>query len=100
MLLGGGFAGLLVLLVTSIVIVETGVYPRWLAWLGLVAAIALLFDVLYLNILPFWSWVCSATAVRGAAGLPWPVEVPVHIGLCTGRHGFTARRPWFIRTAA
>jgi hypothetical protein len=63
LLLGGGFAGILLLLAASVVIYQTGVLPRWLAWLGIVAAIALLFDVIYLNILPFWAWVFVASVV-------------------------------------
>jgi hypothetical protein len=63
LLLGGGFAGLLVLLAVSGASFRTGVYPRWLAWLGIVAAIGLLFDVVYLNILPFWVWVFIAAVV-------------------------------------
>jgi hypothetical protein len=63
LLLGGGFAGLLVLLAVSVVILSTGVYPRWLAWLGILAAMVLLFDVLYLTIFPFWGWVLIASVV-------------------------------------
>jgi hypothetical protein len=63
LLLGGGFTGLLLLLAASLVIIRTGLFPRWLAWLGIVAAIALLFDILYLNILPFWAWVLIASIV-------------------------------------
>ena len=63
LLLGAGFAGLLLLLATSVAIFRAGVFPRWLAWLGIVAAIALLFDVIYLNILPFWVWVFIASIV-------------------------------------
>jgi hypothetical protein len=60
---GGGFAGLLVVLATSIAIFRTGVFPRWLAWLGIVAALVLLFDVIYLTIFPFWTWVFIASIV-------------------------------------
>jgi hypothetical protein len=63
LLLGGGFAGILFLLAASVVIFQTEVLPRWLAWLGIVAAIALLFDVIYLNILPLWAWVLVASIV-------------------------------------
>src|SRR5262245_10589787 len=38
LLLGGGFAGILVLLAASVVILRTGLFGRWLAWLGIVAA--------------------------------------------------------------
>jgi hypothetical protein len=63
LLLGGGFAGLLLLLAASVVILRTGVLARWLAWLGIVAAIVLLFDVIYRNITPFWLWVLIACIV-------------------------------------
>jgi Domain of unknown function (DUF4386) len=63
LLLGGGFAGLLVLLAAALAIFRTGVFPRWLAWLGIVAAIVLLFDVIYGNIFPFWVWVFVASIV-------------------------------------
>jgi hypothetical protein len=63
LLLGAGFAGLLLLLAASVVILRTAVLPKWLAWLGIVAAIALLFDLIYLNILPFWVWVFIASIV-------------------------------------
>jgi hypothetical protein len=45
------------------VIHRTSVLPRWLAWLGIVAAIALVFDVVYINIFPFWTWVGIASIV-------------------------------------
>jgi hypothetical protein len=63
LLLGGGFAGLLLLLAASAVILRTGVFPRWLAGLAIVAAVTLLFDVLYLNVTPFWVWVFIASIV-------------------------------------
>ena len=61
LLLGGGFAGILVLLATSALIFRTGVLPRWLAWLGIPVAIALVVDVTYMNILPFVGWVLVAS---------------------------------------
>jgi hypothetical protein len=63
LLLGGGFSGILVLLATSAVIPRTGVLPRWLGGLAIAAAIALLFDAVYLTILPFWGWVLIASVV-------------------------------------
>jgi hypothetical protein len=39
------------------------VVPRWLAWLGFVVAVVLLFDVLYVNIVPFLIWVLAAAIV-------------------------------------
>jgi hypothetical protein len=63
LLLGGGFAGILLLLATSTLIFRTGVLPRWLAWLGIPVAIALVVDVTYMNILPFVGWVLVASIV-------------------------------------
>jgi hypothetical protein len=42
---------------------QTRVLPRWLAWLGIVVAIALLFDVVYVNIVPLLIWVLAASIV-------------------------------------
>jgi hypothetical protein len=60
---GAGFAGLLVVLATSVASFRTGVFPRWLAWLGIVAAIVLLLDVIYVTIFPFWTWVFIVSIV-------------------------------------
>ena len=63
LLLGGGFAGILLLVATSIVIVRTAVLPRWLAAFGVLIAITLAVDVTYMNIVPLLVWVISASAV-------------------------------------
>ena len=63
LLLGGGFAGILLVLTACIVSFQTGVLPRWLAWLGIVVAIVLLFDVIYVNIVPLLVWVLAACIV-------------------------------------
>jgi hypothetical protein len=63
LLLGGGFAGLFLVLIASVVIFQTRVLPRWLAWLGFVVAIVLVFDVIYVNIVPFLVWVLAASIV-------------------------------------
>jgi uncharacterized protein DUF4386 len=63
LLLGAGFAGLVLVLTASVVSLQTGVLPRWLGWLGIVAAIVLLFDVLYVNIVPLLVWVLAASIV-------------------------------------
>jgi Domain of unknown function (DUF4386) len=61
LLLGGGFAGILLVLATSVLAFRTRVLPRWLAWFGIVVAIALVFDVTYMNILPLVAWVGVAS---------------------------------------
>ena len=75
---GAGFAGLLVLVASSVVILRTGVYPRWLGWLGIVAAVVLLFDIVYLTIFPFWTWVFVASLVMTVRrNQPAPTVDPV-----------------------
>ena len=61
LLLGGGFAGILLVLATSMLIFRTRVLQRWLAWFGILVAIALVFDVTYMNILPLVAWVLFAS---------------------------------------
>jgi hypothetical protein len=63
LLLGGGFGGFLLIVATSIVSLQTGVLPRWFAWLGIVVAIVLPFDLIYLNIIPLVVWVLIASIV-------------------------------------
>jgi hypothetical protein len=63
LLLGGGFAGILLLAATSILIFRTRVLPRWLAWFGIIVAVSLVFDVTYTNILPLVAWVLGASIV-------------------------------------
>jgi hypothetical protein len=63
LLLGGGFSGILVILAAVVAIFRTRVFPRWLAWVGIVASIVLLFDVVYVTIFPFWTWVLVASIV-------------------------------------
>jgi hypothetical protein len=58
---GGGFAGILLVVTTSVLTFRTRVLPRWLAWFGILAAISLVFDVTYGNILPFVGWVGVAS---------------------------------------
>jgi hypothetical protein len=75
LLLGGGFAGILLVAATSILVFRTGVLPRWLAWLGIPVAVALVVDVTYMNILPFVGWVLVASItllMRQEATVPAP----------------------------
>jgi hypothetical protein len=63
LLLGGGFSGILLVVASCIVSFRTGALPRWLAWLGVLAAILLLFDVIYVSIAPLLAWVVIASIV-------------------------------------
>jgi len=62
-LFGGGFTAIVLVLTTSIVTLQTGVFPPWLAWLGFVAAFALLFAIIFLPMLALLIWVLVVSAV-------------------------------------
>jgi len=61
--LGGGFAALVLVLTTSIISLRTGVLPQWLAWLGILAAIVLLFAVIFLPMVALLIWVLAVAGV-------------------------------------
>lgn len=78
LLFGGASAGVLVLVATAVVILRTGVFARWLGWLAIVAAIVLLFDVVYATIFPFWVWVFVASLVTlRRREETWPTNLSV-----------------------
>jgi hypothetical protein len=62
-LLGGGFAAIGVVLTTSIVSLQTGVLPQWLAWLGIVAAIVLIFAIIFIPMIALLIWVLAVSIV-------------------------------------
>jgi hypothetical protein len=62
-LLGGGFAAVVLVLTTSIISLQTGVLPQWLAWGGILAAIVLLFSVILLPMLALLIWVLAVSGV-------------------------------------
>jgi hypothetical protein len=47
----------------SIVILRTGILPRWLAWLGFVCAIVLLFGVVFIPMIAFPIWLLAVSIV-------------------------------------
>jgi hypothetical protein len=48
---------------TSIVIWRTGILPRWFAWLGFVASIALLFGVLFVPMIALPIWLLAGSVI-------------------------------------
>jgi hypothetical protein len=48
---------------TSIVIMRTGVLPRWFAWLGFVCTIALLFGVVFLPMIALPIWLVAGSVI-------------------------------------
>lgn len=63
LLLGGGFAAVVLVLTTSVVSLETNVFPQWLTWLGILAAIVLLFAIIFLPMIALLVWVLAVSIV-------------------------------------
>jgi hypothetical protein len=57
LLIAGAFAAIAMIDAVSILIMRTGVLPRWIGWFGFVAAIALLFGFLFLPLVALLLWV-------------------------------------------
>lgn len=63
LLLGGGFAAIVLVLTTSAISLQTGVFPQWLTWLGFLAAIVLLFAIIFLPMIALLIWVLAVAIV-------------------------------------
>ena len=63
LLLGGGFSAIVLVLTTSVISLQTAVFPQWLAWLGVVAAIVLLFAIIFLPMVALLVWVLAVSIV-------------------------------------
>ena len=61
----------------SVVALRTGILPRWLAWLGFLCSVALLFGAVFLPMIAFPIWLLAASFVllRLPAGEAEPVAV-------------------------
>jgi hypothetical protein len=62
-LIGGLLSAALLITTTSVVTWRTNVLPRWTAWLGLVAAIVLLFGVFFITGIALLVWVLIISGV-------------------------------------
>jgi hypothetical protein len=60
-LVGGGFAALVLVLTTSIISLQTSVLPQWLTWLGFAVAVILLFAVIFLPMIALLIWVLAVS---------------------------------------
>jgi hypothetical protein len=60
-LIGGAWSAALALAATSWAVLRTGVLARWLAWLGFVCALLLLFGVFFIPMLALPIWVLAAS---------------------------------------
>jgi len=61
--IGGAFAAIALVFSTSILTLKTGVFPKWVAWLGFVAALALLFAATFLPMIALLIWVLAVSIV-------------------------------------
>lgn len=61
LLVGGGFSAIGLILATSVVVLDTGVLPSWVAWLGFLAALALVFAFIFIPIVALLVWVLAVS---------------------------------------
>jgi hypothetical protein len=57
LLIGGLFAAIAMVDAASVLIVRTGVLPRWIGWTGFVVAVLLLFGAFFLPVIALLLWV-------------------------------------------
>jgi hypothetical protein len=71
LLIGGAFAAIAMIDMASVLIVRTGMFPKWIGWFGFFAAIALLFAVIFIPMLALLLWVLfvSVAMLRGASSM-------------------------------
>ena len=62
-LIFGAFGAIALIDATSIVVMRTGILPKWFAWLGFVAAVVLLFAVIFLPMIALPIWLLAASYV-------------------------------------
>jgi hypothetical protein len=62
-LIFGAFGAIAMIDATSIVAMRTGILPRWFAWLGFVAAVVLLFGLIFVPMVALPIWVLAASYV-------------------------------------
>jgi hypothetical protein len=61
LLIGGGFAAIALILTTSILTLRTSSLPQWTAWVGFLAAIALLFGAFFIPMIALPIWVVAVS---------------------------------------
>jgi len=62
-LLFSAFGAIALIDATSIVTLRTGILPRWFAWLGFVATIALLFGVVFIPMIALPIWLLAGSVI-------------------------------------
>jgi hypothetical protein len=61
LLIGGAFSAIAMIDAASVLIVKTGVLPKWIGWFGFVAAVGLLFAGFFLPMVLLLLWVLFAS---------------------------------------
>lgn len=78
MLVAGTIIGAIAVWSSSAIAFRRGVFPRWFAWLGVLAGIAQLAAIFFIPIMVYWAWILVAslllTTRREGAPAP-PVEM-------------------------
>lgn len=66
LLVGGGFSAIMMIVATSVIILKTHLFAEWVAMLGFLAAILLIFAALFIPLiaLPIWVLVVSGAMAR------------------------------------
>jgi hypothetical protein len=62
-LIFGMFGAIALIDATAVVIMRTGVLPRWFAWLGFVCGVVLLFGAVFLPVIALPIWLIAASVV-------------------------------------
>jgi len=61
-LVTGVMAAVLLVVATSLVALQTGVFPRWFAWIGFVVALTLLLAFFFVPVFILWGWILVVSA--------------------------------------
>jgi uncharacterized protein DUF4386 len=75
-LIVGMFGAIALIDAVSIVIMRTGVLPRWLGWLGFVCGVLLLFGVVFLPMIALPVWLIAASIVLWGRESPEAAAAP------------------------
>jgi hypothetical protein len=78
LLIAGAFAAIAMIDAASVLILRTGIFPAWIAWLGFVVAVVLLIAFLVFPIVALLVWVgVVSLALLQANGVDLPVVGPL-----------------------
>ena len=58
----GVMAAVLMVVATSLIALQTGVFPRWFAWIGFLVALTLLLAFFFVPVFILWGWILVVSA--------------------------------------